>query len=792
MIKNYLKIAFRNLWRSKLHTFINVIGLSIGLTVCLLLMLYVNYELSYDTFNRNYQTIYRVVQHQNQNNIWYEVGRSPAKMSPTLKDQFPEVKNATRFALWGNLLLSYKDKNIDEPNGIYAEPALFEMFTFSFAKGEAKQALENPNSIVLTESLAKKYFENENPIGQTIQLNQKYPMVITGIIKDIPANSHLKFDFVIPLDFVKNYGNNLDEWGGNAFYTYIQLHESQQQSAIDGKLKNFAKKTFDNGAEEFYLQPLKDIHLRSRFDFNTDFGDRGDIRYVQLFSLLALIVLLLACFNFMNLSTALASKRSKEVGLRKALGAQKRQLIGQFMAESALMVLMASGITLFCVEMLSSYLANFFGKNIFGLLNDKTLWLQFGALLIFTTLLSGSYPAFVLSSFSPVKIFRGQVFSPRKNQFWSLRNGLVVGQFTLSILMIIAVIVIYSQLSYMSNKKLGINKDNLVYVQMKNEWEQNFQSVKQELMKQADIESVSATNFYSMPFKWVGSTGAFGIKIDGKKTEKEFNIHQFRTEFGFLETMQIEIIEGRNFLEEIASDTNSVILSEQAVKMLDLENPIGRELDIYGEKGKVIGIFKDFHFVKLKDKIEPSYIAISPREVDYLLVRINPENQQETIYKIQEISTKYSNGYPVEVSFLDQDYNQLYKGEKIMETLFLWFTSLAIFISCLGLFGLATFATERRIKEIGIHKVLGASMLQITTLLSKDFLKLVMIAFVIASPIAYYFIDKWLADFAYRITISWWIFAVAGISAVLIALITVSWQSIKAAVVNPVTSLRSE
>ncbi len=792
MIKNYLKIAVRNLLRNKLHSFINVIGLSIGLTVCLLIVLYVNYELSYDTFNQNYQTIYRVAQHQNQNDIWYEVGRSPAKMSPTLKEQFPEVKNATRFALWGNLLLSYKDKNIDEPNGIYAESSLFQMFTFSFMKGEAKKALENPNSIVLTESFAKKYFENENPIGQTIQLNQKYPMLVTGVIKDIPANSHLTFDFVIPLDFVKNYNVNLEEWRGNSFYTYIQLHDNQQESSINDKLKDFAKKTFDNEAEVFYLQPLKDIHLHSRFDFNTDFGDRGDIRYVQLFSLLALIVLLLACFNFMNLSTAIASKRSKEVGLRKTLGAQKTQLVGQFMVESALVVLVASGITLFCVEMMSSYLENFFGKNIFVLLNDKMLWLQFGTLLILTTLLAGSYPAFVLSSFSPAKILRGLLFSPSQSKFWNLRNSLVVGQFMLSVLMIIAAIVIYSQISYMSNKKLGINKDNLVYVQMKNEWKQNYQIIKQELTKQAGIESVSATNFYSMPFKWVGSTSVFNMKIDGKKTEKEFNIHQFRTELGFLETMQIEMVEGRNFSEMIAADTNSVILSESTVKMLDLKDPIDRELDVFGEKGKIIGIFKDFHFVKLTDKIAPAYITIKPKEVDYLLVRIKSENVQETINKIQEVSAKHSNGYPVEIQFLDQDYEQLYKGEKMIGILFLWFTSLAIFISCLGLFGLAAFTAERRIKEIGIRKVLGATILQITTLLSKDFLKLVLIAFVIASPIAYYFMDKWLADFAYRITISWWIFALAGASAILIALITVSWQSVKAALMNPVKSLRSE
>jgi putative ABC transport system permease protein len=791
MLRNYLKIAYRNLWRNRLVCSVNLIGLSFGLTVCSLIMLYVNYELSYDTFNQHYQTVYRVVQHQKQDE-WYEVGRSPAKMASTLKEEFPEVQNATRFALWDNVLLSYKDKNIDEPNGIYAESALFELFTFPFIKGDVKKALVNPNSIVLTESYAKKYFGNDNPIGQTIQLNKKYPLSVTGVIKDIPSNSHLTFDFVIPFVFIKNYGAKLNEWGGNAFYTYIQLHDNRQEIAIDNKLKDFAKKKFGDESEIFYLQALKDIHLRSHFDFNTDFGNRGDIRYVQLFSLLALIVLLLACFNFTNLSTAIASKRSKEVGLRKTIGAKKSQLIFQFMIEAILMVLMAGLITLFSIEIMSSFFVNLFEKNIFILLNDKTLWLQFIVLLASTALLSGSYPAFVLSSFSPAKILRGQVFLPVKNRFWSLKNGLVIIQFTLSILMIIAIMVIYSQLSYMSNKKLGINKDNLVYVQMKNEWKQNYQVVKQELMKQTDIESVSATNFYSMPFKWVGSTGAFGVKIDGERTGKDFNIHQFRTEFDFIETMQIKIVEGRNFSQAIKTDTNSVILSEKTVKLLGLKNPIGKELDVYGEKGKVIGVFQDFHFVKLKDKIEPSYIAVRPKEVDYLLVRIKPEKMQETIKKIQGVTTKYSNGYPVEIHFLDQDYDKLYREEKIMETLFLGFTILAILISCLGLLGLITYTSEARTKEIGIRKVLGASVSQIVTLLSEDFLKLVLISLVIAIPLAWYSLNKWLQDFAYRVEISWWIFALAGIVAIVIALLTVSYQAIKAALMNPVKSLRTE
>lgn len=794
MLKNYLKIVFRSLWRNKLYSFIHLIGLSTGLTVCLLIVLYVNYELSYDTFNQHYSSIYRVVQNQNQNNIWYKVGRTPAKMSPTLKAQFPEIKNATRFALWGSVLLSYKNKNIDEPNGIYAESSLFEIFSFPFLQGSAKKALENPHSIVLTESLAKKYFGLANPIGQTIQLNKQYSMLVTGIIKDIPANSHLNFDFVIPLDFVKNYGNNLNEWGGNAFYTYIQLFDNQQKTNVNKKLKGFAKKNFGNEAEIFYLQPLKDIHLHSQFDFNTDFGNRGNIRYVQLFSSLALMILLLACFNFMNLSTARATKRAKEVGLRKTIGAQKKQLIGQFMLESAMMVLIAGGITLLSIEIFANFLGNFFGKNISLALNDQFLWLQFVVLLILTTLLSGSYPAFMLSSFVPIKILRGHLFQTAKNKFWTLRNSLVVGQFSLSILMMIAAIVIYSQLNYMSNKKLGINKNNLVYITMKNEWKQNYRVIKQELLKIPAIEAVTATNFYSMPFKWVGSTGAWGVKIDGKRTEKELNLHQFRTEFDFLETMQIEMLEGRNFSGKITSDSNSVILSQQAVKVLGLQNPIGKELDAYGEKGRIIGIYKDFHFTKLQDKIAPAYITARPKEVDYLLARIKTEKTQETLHKIQSITSQYSNGYPIEIQFLDQTYAQLYKDEKITETLFFGFTSLAIFISCLGLLGLITYTTEVRTKEIGIRKVLGASVLEIIQLLSLDFIRLILLAYMIALPIAWYLMNDWLQAYAYRINLlsHWYIFALVGFLAFIIALLTIISQAYKTANLNPVEVLKNE
>jgi len=789
MFRNYFKIAIRNLLKNKTFSIINILGLSLGLTVCLLIAVYVAYELSYDKFNGNYKTLYRVAQHQDQNGIWYKVGRTPIKLAPTLKTEFPEVENATRFAMWGNVLLSNENKSIDEPSAIYAESALFEMFSFPFINGNAQQALANPNSIVLTETTAKKYFGNANPIGKTLIINKEHLLKVTGVIHDLPAQSHLQFDFVIPFEFIKNYGTDFDDWGGNGYYTYVQLKDAAKQSVIDSKLSIYSKKTLGRDGMKLYLQPLSDIHLKSAFDFNTDFGERGDIRYVRFFIILALVILLLGCLNFMNLSTARALKRAKEVGLRKTIGARRGHLVAQFLGESFLIVTIAGVLALGFVKIAMPTFSNFIEKPIIFQFNNLQFWAIFSSTILITSLFAGSYPAFVLSSYRPIKVLRGQ--SVATNSGINLRKALVVIQFTLAIVMSVAVLVIYQQLHFVSNKKLGINKKNIVYVEMKGGLQKNYNVVKEALLKYPSIESVTATNFYSMPFKWVGSGGIRRLRIDGQSPNKEFNISAFDADFDFVETMGIEIVEGRSFSKNFASDTVNYILNEEAVRQLEIKNPIGKTFD-WGVKGTIVGVVKDFHFSKLKDKIEPAIIKVRPAETNYLLVRVNSDNISNNIRIITKLSNQYSEGFPVETHFLEADYDQLYQQERTTETLFGGFTALAIFISCLGLFGLVTHTAETRTKEIGIRKVLGASVMQIITILSQDFIKLLLIAIIIATPLAWWGTSRWLENFAYRIDLSLWMFLIVSALTILAALLTISFQAIRTAVANPVKSLRSE
>ena len=790
MLRNYFKIAWRNLWKQRTHTVVNVVGLAVGLAVCLLIAAYVVYERSYDRFNRHYSTLYRVVQHQNQNGTWYEVGRTPGKLAAALNAEFPEVKAATRFSLGSGALLTYRNTTADEPNRLLAEPSLFELFTFPFVQGDPKQALESPNSIVLTQRLARKYFAAANPMGQLVRMDGKTPMRVTGVLKDIPANSHLQFDFVIPLAYLKTTGEDIDNWNRNRFYTYVQLHNPAQQAAVDAKLRPYAEATFGNKDEQFYLQPLASIHLHSRFDFNSDFGKRGDIRYVRFFTVLAMLVLLLGCLNFINLSTARALTRANEVGVRKAIGARRRQLVAQFLGESVLVVGLAGTMAVLLVQVGLPLLSDFVEKPLNLPFAEPVFWLLMVGIVVVTSLVAGSYPALVLSSFRPVRVLRGQNRGGASGS--TLRQVLVVGQFTLAVVMMAAVGLIYRQLHYVSTRKLGLQKDNIVYVELKGDLRKNLSVAKAELLRLPGVEAVTATNFYSMPFKWVGSSGTGGIEVGGQRVAESFNLHDFQTDYGFIETMGITLAQGRSFSPSFGRDTTNFILNEAAVRRFGLKKPVGTSLNLYGRNGLIVGVVRDFHFATLKEKVEPALLRLDPANVSYLLVRIAPHHISRTVAAVRATANQLSGGHPVEAHFLGQAYDQLYQQEQTAATLLGWFTSLAILVSCLGLFGLAAFTAEQRTKEIGVRKVLGASVVSLVALLSKDILKLVLIAIVIAIPLTWYAMSRWLENFAYKVNIGWEVFALAGLLAVGIALLTVSFQSVKAALMNPVKSLRTE
>ncbi|TAE49834.1 MAG: ABC transporter permease [Bacteroidetes bacterium] len=787
MLRNYFLIASRNLLKSKGFSLINILGLAMGLTVCMLILAYVSCELGFDRFNDNYHTLYRVAQHQEQNGVWYKVGRTPAPLAASMKSEFPEVKNATRFALWGPMLVSHEQTSFDESGGIYAEPALFEMFTFGFVRGNAQQALASPNSIVLTESFAKKYFGEENPIGKTLTINREHPLQVTGVLYDIPARSHLRFDFVIPFEFVKNYGANLEGWGANAFYTYVQLQDPTAEAGLSEKLGGYAGEKFGASGVKFYMQPLSGIHLQSAFDFNTDFGKRGDIRYVRFFIALACVVLLLGCLNFINLSTARAIKRAKEVGLRKAVGASRIQLIAQFLGESFLLVALSGVLAVFLVRMLLPAFGDLIGKPISLPYETLQFWALFIGGLILTGLLSGSYPAFVLSSYLPVKAFRGE--TPRRSGGGQMRKALVVVQVSLSVLMSVSVVIIYLQLQFMSHAKLGIDTSPVLYVHMKGGLKKNYPVVREELLKYPAIESVSSTNFYSMPFKWVGSSGIRRLQIEGKSTGKELNLSYFDADYDFIETMGAEMALGRSFSRDIPGDTFNFILNEEAVRRLELTDPIGKTFD-YGVKGSIIGVVKDFHFSGLSDKIEPAVIKVRPSETDYLLVRTHPGQSESALGVLRQLAQQYSEGYPIETHFLEADYEQLYEQERISEVIFGGFTLLAILISCLGLLGLATYSAETRTKEIGIRKVMGANISQLIALTSREFLVLTALSLLLALPAAGWAMHEWLQHFAYRIELYAWVFVLAGFAAMTLTFLSVGVQAARVAMINPAESLK--
>lgn len=790
MLRNYFTIACRNLLKNKVFSFINVFGFAAGIAVCLLILLFILEEMRYDRFNRNYYTLYRVAQEQNQSGTWYKVGRSPAPLAAALRQDMPEIVNATRFALWGNLLLKYEDKLIDEPGGIYAEKNLFEMFDFPFVRGNSATAFTNPHSIILTQSLARKYFGKSNPMGKHIQINGQHTLAVTGIIRDIPAHSHLQFDFVIPFEFIKEYGTDLSKWGANAFYTYVQLSEEADIEKVEADIRNYFQDKPDRNEEILYLQALKDIHLYSQFDFNTDFGVRGDIRYVRFFSLIAGIVMLIAIFNFMNLSTARASRRAKEVGLRKVVGANKKQLVFQFLGESILFALIAGVMSLTVVQLSLPFFNELTGKEISLMSFEPVYIILFCSLILFVGLLAGAYPAFFLSSFLPVKVLKGQQISVSRGALF--RKVLVTGQFSLSIIMIIGTILINKQLHFISTKKLGLNKDNLVYIEMRGQLKDNYTLVKNELLSNTAIQSVSATNYYSMPFKWVGSSGTGGFEFPGKNPDDHFMIHDFRVAHDFIETLQLEIKEGRNFSADIATDTANFLLNEAAVKRMGLTDPIGKPLSFYEKKGMVIGVVKDFHFASMQKEIEPALIQIKPKDISYLLIRIKPQHIQAALENIEAIAGKYSVDYPAAYHFLDTAYDQLYKAEQKMSTLFNCFAILAIVVSSLGLFGLASFITAGRTKEIGIRKVLGASVSNILLLLSIDFMKVLLVASLLAWPLAYIGIRQWLQNYAFQAEATLWLFLLPSLAVFLLALLTISLQTWKTARTNPAKVLRNE
>ncbi|HSP88829.1 MAG TPA: ABC transporter permease [Ignavibacteriaceae bacterium] len=803
MLKSYLRIAFRNLVRFKAYSLINVFGLALGIASCIVILLFVDDELSYDKFNEKAERIYRVHTRGKLLGNDLNMAVSPAPLGETMVLDYPEVIQSARLGYNANMLIRYKDNVFNETRFFWADSTIFEIFTMQFIQGDPKTALDEPHTIVLTETLAKKYFGKEDPIDKIMNMEDGTAYTVRGVIKDCPSNSHFHYDLFASLSSWGGSERNT-YWVSNNFYTYILLKEGTSGADLQKKLPEFAKKyagpqiqqllgiTYDEAlgkgyVYEFLMQPLLDIHLHSHLDYEIE--PNSDIRYVYIFSIIAGFILVIACINFMNLTTARSSTRSKEVGIRKVLGSSKAKLIKQFLTESVLLAFFAVLIAIVLVEILLPSFSQLSGKDLQTNYFENLLAIPalIGTIL-FVGFLAGIYPAFFLSSFQPVKTLKGK---PNEGKKSFLRSGLVVFQFAITIILFASTLIVYNQMKFIQDKKLGFDKEHVLVIQRAWALEDHAKAFKEELLRNSNI--VSASNTDNLPGRLFGQTV---FKPEDAPLSQQYPLAIMATDYDFSKTLGLKMVEGRYFSRESSTDTTAIILNENAVKFMDMKDPIGKRLVLPDPNQSrvftIVGVLKDFHYESLHQHIRPLAIFLNSGQTAYLPIRIRPNDVSKTISFVKDQWNEFVPGKPFEYFFLDEDFNRLYQSEQKTGQIFSAFSILAIFIACLGLFGLTAFTVERRIKEIGIRKVLGASVSTIVLLISKEFLKWVLIANLIAWPVAYFYMNSWMENFAYKTNISIWVFIFSGIIALLIALLTVISQTIKAATANPVKSLRYE
>ncbi len=806
MLTNYLKIALRNLWKNKSFSAINIFGLAIGLATCLLIVLYVVDELSYDTYNDKANRIYRVNTDIRFGGGDLHLAVASDPMGPTLKRDYPQVEQYTRmYASSGSKLVRKGNQFIDEPNVAHVDSTFFDVFTLPAVEGDTRTALNEPNTVVITASTARKYFGTIHAINKTIEAD-KIPYKVTAVIRDIPRNSHFHFDFMFSMDNADyNWGNFLS----NNFQTYIVLREGTDYKAFEKNFKTVIEKYLVPQAKQFMqissmeefekagnkleysLMPLTAIHLRS--DRFPELSVNGNIQYVYVFGAVAFFVLLIACINFMNLSTARSANRAKEVGIRKVLGTERKTLVYQFLIESFVTVIIALLLAL-CIAFLVLPVFNDVAAkslSIKDLLGGKIF--PFLIILPFiVSLLAGTYPALFLSRFKPITVLKGSASSGFKKS--SLRSVLVVFQFATSIVLIIGTIIVYRQLSYIQNKKLGFNKEQVLIINGTGALGNNVQSFKNEVLNMQGVVSGTISGF--LPVSNSSRNDNSLSKTPVIDAKNGINMQRWAVDYDYLKTMGMQIVKGRNFSPDYGSDSSAIIINETAAKLLGFDAPVGKKIYSYNDENKpiayeIIGVVQNFNYESLRQSIGPLYMVLgnSPWLTSF---KVQTANIPALVSQVQDKWKAMAPGMPFSYRFLDDSFDEMYRGEQRVGKVAISFAILAIFIACLGLFGLVTYAAEQRIKEIGIRKVLGASVTNIVSLLSRDFMLLLALAACIAFPLAWWAMHKWLEDFAFRINISWWMFAIAAAIAILIALMTISFQAIKAAIANPVKNLRTE
>ena len=823
MLRNYLKIAWRTLRKQQGFTFINVFGLAVGLACCMLIMLYILDELSYDRYNTRADRIYRVQSDIKFGGNDMHFAVSPDPIGPTLKNDYPQVEQFVRLHDRGTWLVKRTGEpiNLREDNIIFADSTLFDVFTLPLVAGNSKRALAEPNTIVISESAAKRHFGNQNPMGQTLVFDNKTTYTVSGVMRDMPTNAHFHTDFFLTM---LNDDYQWGSWLSNNHYTYLLMKQNPNGKPID--INTFSK-NFDTVIEKYigpqvtqftgaslsefkkagntlsyWLISLTDIHLHSRQQI--ELAPNGDIQYVYIFSAVALFILLIACINFMNLATARSSNRAKEVGVRKVMGSERQQLIGQFMTESILTASLAMLLGLLMVAVALPGFNTIAAKSLsLRPFVSPTLLPLLLIVPIVVGLLAGSYPAFFLSSFQPIAVlkggtaFRGAASRKLTMGFRSvgLRSGLVVFQFMMSIVLIVGTIIIYRQITYIQTKNVGFDRNQLLTINDVYAIGKQAETFRQEVLRLPGVVSGSISGYLPTPSN--RSDNSF-FPEGQADANKGINMQNWGVDYNYLKTLGIQLVQGRNFSTAFGSDSTGIILNEAAVRVLGYEDPLGKRIWRYEDNaGKtrktftIIGVIKNFHFESLRRNIGALSLSLSANSGSASF-RLSGDNVPAVTKQIEAKWKQMAPGQPFSYQFMDDSFENMYRAEQRIGTIALTFAALAILIACLGLFGLAAFMAEQRTKEIGVRKVLGASITSIIGLLSKDFLRLVLIAIVIASPLAWYAMSQWLKDFAYRIDIEWWMFALAGLVAVGIALLTVSFQSVKAALMNPVKSLRSE
>lgn len=793
MFRNFLITAIRSLVRQKGFSLINILGLALGLACALLILLWVQDELSFDRFHEHADRLYRVEEDQYYSGEVYHVNVTPYPSGPIWKDEIPEIEDACRYQWPSGMLFTYGEKAFYEGGCVAVDSTFFNLFTYEFLYGNKETALTEPYTTVLTEETAKKYFGEKNPIGQSLNVNNQYEFRVTAVLKSIPKNSINQFDLLVPYDYLKEIGQYQDTWGNNSIRTYIKLYENAIIDSVDSKLTSVVKKYNEETTTDFMAAAFTGIHLHQYWGYG---HDPGAIVFVYIFAAIAIFVLLIACINFMNLSTARSSTRAREIGLRKVSGAGRRSVIFQFFGESILLAFISLIFALIIVSSILEVFNKVSGKDLdfSSLLSPQFLFAMILVTLV-AGLISGIYPALYLSAFRPIKVLKGDLSSGMKSGWF--RKVLVVVQFTLSVFLIIGTLIIYRQLNYMKSKDLGYDKENMIYFQMRGDIKEKYPTIKDAFLRDPQVLGVSAA---SHPPHRIGSNSGGG-DWDGKDPDQSVLIGNNIVDYDFIETMKIELKDGRSFSREFPGDMASLedtsanfMINEVLEEIMEKENAVGERFQMWSMQGHIVGVMKDFHYHSVREKIEPLMFMLGFEEyLSWIVLRVAPGDLTKTMKDLEKTWTEIMPGYPFDYSFVDESIDQMYRTEERLGNLLKYFTILAIIIACLGLFGLASFTAEQRTQEIGVRKVMGARVSTVMMLLSKEFSILVIISCFIAIPASLLVMGKvFLQNFEYRTDMAWWIFLAASLAALLIAILTVSYQAARAALTNPADALRYE